>query len=112
MTEQQHPPCNFAPLTCPCGKWADEAEAEIARLKGTLAIARGTLDALDKSHADLAHRLADAGRENGRLRGELDAAAMAISRWLAHQWGPQEQYAKMREARDTVKHALEQGVMK
>jgi len=36
-------------------------DKEIARL-------RAELDAINKSHADLAHRLADLGRENERLR--------------------------------------------
>ena len=45
-------------------------EAEIVLL-------RSERDALDKSHADLAHRLADAGREIASLRAALDSHLQA-----------------------------------
>lgn len=67
---------------CPvCGKDAENSTGacvdspshpawkEIARLRARLAVADGELAALDRSHTDLARKLATVGAENERLRG-------------------------------------------
>ncbi len=35
-------------------------------------------------------------------------AEQILSRWLAHQYGPQEQYTAMREARDALRTAVKE----
>lgn len=45
----------------------------------TLTTLTAERDALDKSHADLARRLADAGRENERLRAAIYKAGVSLS---------------------------------
>ena len=44
--------------------------------------------------------------EIARLRAAIEVAEKVMSTWLAHGLGPQEQYTKMRTARDGLRKAL------
>lgn len=59
----------------------EQLRAEIASLRDTLKLKESELAALDKSHADLGHRLADMGRREASLRAALELWRAAWKAW-------------------------------
>lgn len=94
--------CNGSGLADKEGPRDDELLDRVVLSAVAIDSLRAELDVLDKSHADLAHKLADCGRENERMRAEVDIWTKRALRWERQNEPLRAENERLREVLETV----------